>query len=139
MVLCLRRVFHRRAIKYLGVLEHERDRLPTLPPRGTVLCGIGDIEDGDARVISFDGGFPAAEIIVVRRGASVCAYLNVCAHLPLPLNIGSRVRAKDGLMFCDHHYAAFRLDDGVCVDGACRGERLTAVPLAVVQDRVTIA
>jgi nitrite reductase/ring-hydroxylating ferredoxin subunit len=112
---------------------------PAAPKSGTVLCALDEIDDGSARVFSFGNGWPILEIVVVRQESAVRGYVNVCAHLPLPLNIGKRVRTAGQLLFCDHHYAAFRFNDGYCVEGACRGLSLTTVPLRIDDGRVLIA
>ena len=112
---------------------------PHAPPPGTVLCALAEIDDGAARVFRFGDGWQALEIVVVRDGDAVLGYLNVCAHLPLPLNIGDRVRSADHLLLCDHHYAAFRFSDGYCVEGACRGASLASIPVCLSEGRILVA
>ena len=120
-------------------MNEEWERNANAPEPGTALCRLTELDDGGARVFTFGAGWAALEIVVVRQGDAVRGYVNRCAHLPLPLNIGSQVRTADGLLLCDHHYSAYRFSDGLCVDGACPGARLSAVPLGVVDGLVTIA
>jgi nitrite reductase/ring-hydroxylating ferredoxin subunit len=109
------------------------------PPPGTVLCASTELKDRAARVFVFGRGWTACEIIVVRDGRAVHAYLNRCAHLALPLNIDERVRTTDELLLCDHHSAAFRFRDGYCTQGPCAGASLIRVPIILDNGRVTIS
>jgi nitrite reductase/ring-hydroxylating ferredoxin subunit len=106
------------------------------PPPGTVLCAAADLADGEARVVAYGGGMLPKEILVVRDGDDVRAYLNRCAHQALPLNLGRRVRTANRLLLCDHHHAAFRFADGACVEGVCPGTSLIPVPIVVRDGRV---
>ena len=109
------------------------------PPPLTDICAVDELELGAARVFAFGRGWRAFELIVVRAADGVNGYANVCPHQPLPLNIDSHVRATNDLIFCDHHYAAFRFADGLCIEGVCQGESLIPVALTVECDRVRIA
>ncbi len=84
-------------------------------------------------------GRPREAIVVTLHDGSRRAYLNLCRHLPVPLDGGSReFLSPDGrYLVCGTHGARYRLDDGVCVDGPCTGTRLT--PLRIVGDRVVDA
>ena len=42
-------------------------------------------------------------------------------------------------LLCPHHSALFRVPQGECHDGPCRGDRLTAVPLEVSEGVVRVA
>ncbi len=110
-----------------------------VPPAGTAVCALADIDIDRAIVVALGHGRERIELIVVRDAAGVRGFRNVCAHLPLPLNIDSRIYAHENHVHCDHHYAVFRFADGRCTAGACVGESLTAVPLAVDGDLVRIA
>jgi nitrite reductase/ring-hydroxylating ferredoxin subunit len=108
-------------------------------PGGTDVCALADVAIDSAIVVALGAAYGRSEIIVVRDAAGVRGYNNVCPHLPLPLNIDRRIYAHAGEVYCDHHYAAFRFSDGLCTAGACVGEALTAIPLRVVGERVTVA
>lgn len=64
------------------------------------------------------------------------AYLNQCQHLPVPLDGASRefLSADGRALECLTHGALYRLDDGVCFEGPCRGRALRAIELAVEGD-----
>ncbi len=110
-----------------------------LPPRGTDVCALADIDVDRAIVVAVGSGSERTELIVVRDADGVRGFRNVCAHLSLPLNIDSRIYAQKNHVHCDHHHAEFRFSDGRCTAGVCVGESLTAVPLAIEGNRVRIA
>jgi nitrite reductase/ring-hydroxylating ferredoxin subunit len=73
------------------------------------------------------------EAVVVLDGAGVPrAYLNQCRHLPIPLDGGSRQFLTEGQLQCGTHGARYRLNDGLCVMGPCRGASLFTLPVEVV-------
>ena len=45
---------------------------------------------------------------------------------------------RDRYLHCDGHGALFRVEDGVCVDGPCVGERLAPVPVRVADGMVCL-
>ena len=70
---------------------------------------------------------------VVRRGAELFAYEDVCPHRFLPLTYrGSRVLSADRQRLrCTSHGAEFAVVDGRCVSGPCAGTMLARVALTV--------
>ena len=110
---------------------------PTLRA-GTDLCAAADVADGKSRVVNTGRDLP--EVIVVREGERIFGYLNACAHMALPLNLldDFAVGTSQHTLVCDHHYAAFRFRDGVCIAGPCEGESLAAVPLVMRAGRIVI-
>lgn len=71
------------------------------------------------------------EALVMRGGdGRPRAYLNLCRHLPVPLDGGSRrFLAQTGEhLLCGTHGAQFRRDDGMCVVGPCLHLALHALP-----------
>ncbi len=68
---------------------------------------------------------------VVRYEGAPRAFLNRCAHVPVPLDWqpGVFFEAQGLYLICATHGAVYNPASGVCIDGPCRGKRL--VPLAV--------
>ena len=98
-----------------------------------------DIPDGGARLL--DGAGPADPgVIVTRFGAHVRAFRNDCPHAHLPLDlIPARIMARDGRhLLCANHGALFRLTDGLCIQGPCRGRHLPCIELSVEDGLVRI-
>jgi nitrite reductase/ring-hydroxylating ferredoxin subunit len=96
---------------------------------GTLLCELDDVPDGSAKSFWLGEGGDRRGIFVIRRGAAIVAYVNSCPHIGTPLNfLGDRFLDRTGeLILCATHGALFRIADGVCLSGPCRGEALTPV------------
>lgn len=106
---------------------------PQAPAIGTRVGWIDDIAEGGCKEFVFGTGLNAFRMFVVRRGAGCLAYLNLCPHYSLPLNVREdEFLSRDGTqIMCRRHLAVFRIEDGLCVDGACTGSSLEVVPISV--------
>jgi nitrite reductase/ring-hydroxylating ferredoxin subunit len=117
----------------------ERDVELPLPPREgagakglRALCRIDDIPDGDSKGFPPPpGGFTG--LFAVRQGDAVHVYVNSCPHIGTPLDwMPDRFLSADGsLIICATHGAEFRIADGECVYGPCKGDRLEAVMIQI--------
>jgi nitrite reductase/ring-hydroxylating ferredoxin subunit len=99
------------------------------PLRRVPVAGPPKIEAGEVRVVPLgrDARRRPIEALVVRGDdGEPHAYRNLCQHLPVPLDGGSReFLASDGRhLFCGTHGAIYRLEDGYCVGGPCLGSYL---------------
>ena len=63
----------------------------------------------------------------------ILVYINSCPHLGVPLDwVEGRFLNLDGTrIMCATHGAEFRINDGMCVRGPCRGDALTKVPCTI--------
>ena len=108
-----------------------------MPADAPVLGRLPDFPDGTAAPASYrdDGGREVA-VLVVRRGAGLRAYLDLCPHQFLPLTWrGRRVLSADGeRLRCSNHGAEFAVEDGRGVSGPGSACGLTRVPLRVDPD-----
>jgi nitrite reductase/ring-hydroxylating ferredoxin subunit len=100
-----------------------------------------EIRAGTVRAVPIgrDADGYVQEVIVLRDGAGVLrAYHNVCKHLPIPLDGGSRrfLDPSGRFLECGTHGATYRPEDGLCIAGPCEGERLDPVPLEIEGGRV---
>ncbi len=102
------------------------------------LCRLEDLGDGASK------GFPPAPggfagLFAVRRGNVVRVYVNACPHLGLPLDwMPDRFLSADGSrIVCATHGAEFRIADGACLQGPCRGDRLDPV-MARIEDGILL-
>jgi len=93
------------------------------------LCQRDDIEDGGSIGLTAEVGGVPTSLIVVRQGADVFIYTNVCPHIGAPLDFepGRFLNLERDLIQCAIHGALFRIDDGHCVQGPCAGKHLTPV------------
>lgn len=114
---------------------------PNAPPPGTKLCRLDQIADPSGREFVFGWGPAALVIFVVRRGSEVYGYVNVCPHTRAPINWSASTFLDPSrkLIQCATHGARFRIDDGLCTSGPCKGESLTPVPVRLEDGNVVIA
>lgn len=101
------------------------------------LCRVMDIPDGG--VLGLDPPDPDSDgLVLTRNGDAVRAWWNVCPHTGRRMDYAPNLFLyKNGQLTCAVHGASFALaQDGLCVQGPCRGESLTAVPLRVIDGKV---
>lgn len=96
------------------------------------LCRIDAIPDGEAIAVDAVLADGEESLIVLRQGQTVRAWRNVCPHAGRRLDWApGKFLVSRGTLICAVHGASFRTDDGSCVGGPCRGERLRSVAVAV--------
>ena len=79
-------------------------------------------------------------ILLYRDDDEIQAWLNICPHAGRRLDYApGKFLMQDGDLVCAAHGATFRLDNGECVAGPCRGASLKAVPLRYVDGQVCLA
>lgn len=98
------------------------------------VCREEELARGAVRVVrlgSDEYGRPIVGLVLRDEEGRVVAYRNMCRHLPVPLDGGTgEFLSEDGAyLICGTHGAAYRLHDGYCVDGPCKG--LALHPLEV--------
>ena len=106
------------------------------PPPGAVLGRLQELEDGQARMLVWNGTEAADKpfrYLLLRSGAGVHAYVNRCAHFGVPL-----AQKQEQLMFkahtsitCNVHYARYDWQTGRCLGGDCDGEGLLPIPVEI--------
>lgn len=103
------------------------------------LCRLEDIPDGDAIAARVEAPTGACELIVLRQGERAFAYHNECPHQGRNLDYApGRFLVRDGRLICAAHGATFAVDSGDCIAGPCRGSRLAAAPVEVVDGAVVL-
>jgi len=96
-----------------------------------------------------DGGFleveavvegDAESLVLYRLGDQVRAWLNVCPHAGRRLDWapGQFLKSAQGHLVCAAHGASFELEQGDCVAGPCRGDRLRGVAVSVADGQVRL-
>ena len=82
------------------------------------------------------GATRVRSVLVGRAGGAMRAYLNVCAHQAVPLDVGAdSPMSDDGYhLLCHQHGAIYRPTDGYCVSGPCKGDALVGVAIDVRDD-----
>jgi nitrite reductase/ring-hydroxylating ferredoxin subunit len=104
------------------------------------LCALSDIgERGKEICIKAETG-PQWLMLYFREGR-LTAWRNVCPHQGRALNWAPDefLFSPEGQLVCSHHGASFDLQDGQCVAGPCKGDRLTAVDVELRNDWVYLS
>ncbi|GLQ96894.1 Rieske (2Fe-2S) protein [Dyella mobilis] len=103
------------------------------------LCRLDDMPDGEA--MALDVSLPEGEesVILLRQGARVNAWLNICPHAGRRLDWApGKFLISKGMLVCAAHGACFNVDNGECIGGPCKGESLRTVPVQVEQGDVLL-
>jgi nitrite reductase/ring-hydroxylating ferredoxin subunit len=102
------------------------------------LCALADIPDGGSAGFAAKVNGRVIELMAIRRGTAIFAYVNSCPHWGSPLDLypGRFLNHRRTLIQCSTHGAQFRIEDGFCVKGPCLGASLQPVRCAVVGDEV---
>jgi nitrite reductase/ring-hydroxylating ferredoxin subunit len=94
-----------------------------------------DVAAGAVRTVGLapdpDRSFPRRAVVVRDRHGQLRAYLDLCKHLPVPLDGGTgQFLASDRVhLICGTHGALYRPEDGLCVRGPCEGASLDPLDL----------
>ena len=107
-----------------------------VPHAGTRLCALIDLPDDNGLEMVFGEHEPKFRLMLFRQADAVSAWINECPHQKVPTNIWPDVFClsdADGArhLVCEHHWAMFRLSDGLCLQGPCEGASLIAVPVTL--------
>ena len=99
----------------------------------TVICRLDELKDPGSRgmAVMLDGRLQ--DIFVVRQGDQVFGYLNSCPHTGGPLDWvpDQFLDLEEKYIQCATHDARFRMHDGECVAGPCKGDSLAGVPVVI--------
>ncbi len=117
------------------------DEVPGGPPQGSVLCLLSELPTRGSKAFQFRDGTLRYEIFVQRWGDKVYAYRDQCPHVKLPLDYhrGHFLDREGENIQCAHHGARFRVHDGYCFDGPCKGKYLTPVKIVLRGDEILVA
>lgn len=108
-----------------------------LPPGGTVLGALDQLSDPGAAPSPYE----ALPILLVRKGDSAFAYVNVCPHQgrPLCLPSGRTLISEERFIVCPFHGASFAIEDGACAGGPAGKAGLKPVPVHVENGQIIAA
>ncbi len=98
-----------------------------------MLCAMNDLEAGGTRGFSVSVRGDRIDLFLVLSDGVVYAYENSCPHTGGPLDwVPDQFLNLDGdRIQCATHDAQFRIEDGFCVLGPCRGDRLRALETTI--------
>lgn len=105
------------------------------------VCASEDLARGATRSIPLadaPSGMPRSAIVLRDQNGTFRAYVNLCMHLPVPLDGGrGRFFDRDGkYLLCRTHGALYRPEDGYCIEGPCQGMRLERLTVDEANGRV---
>lgn len=97
------------------------------------LCRLEAIPIGSSKGFAADPQACYAELLVVRTQAGVYAYRNHCPHTGAAMEWqpDQFLDYTGTLIQCGIHGALFRIEDGYCLAGPCKGRYLQKVAVAV--------
>lgn len=100
------------------------------------VCDTNTLQDHQTYGFQIDLGNEELDIIVLRQGKEIRAWLNHCPHLGIPLNWQpDEFLSLEGTHIqCSTHGALFTLEEGYCIAGPCRGQSLIALQTEVDAD-----
>lgn len=106
-------------------------------------CVVQDVVAGAVVVVALRRvrEYIPREVLLTRdESGAIVAYRNECKHLPIPIDgMTRKFFSKDGKqLLCALHGAQYRLSDGYCLSGPCRGSSLDAVPVELVGEEVFV-
>lgn len=95
----------------------------------TRLCAVADVPPGGTAALVTELAGKRVQVMAIRKGADVFVYKNSCPHIGGPLDYPpGKFLTDDGRHIqCYSHYALFRIEDGLCVEGPCKDDRLTQI------------
>jgi nitrite reductase/ring-hydroxylating ferredoxin subunit len=102
------------------------------------IASLAELSGGNAIVFTYkQDGIRREGFALLANGKIVC-YENLCRHLPVKLDSGSRhFLTKSGChILCQSHGALYQLETGFCERGPCAGASLIALPYCVKQEIV---
>ena len=101
--------------------------------RKTEIYKLDDLSNADARGLVALVGDKQRNIFVARKGEQVFAYLNWCPHNQgLIDQIPNKFfNADKSFIQCSKHGALFEINNGLCIEGPCEGERLKSLDTVI--------
>lgn len=110
------------------------------PAAGTALCHLDALPPSGTKGFTFGEDVNRFEMFVVWRDGKLNAYVNDCPHAHTPLDFlpDRFLNLEQSHLLCATHGAQFRIADGLCVAGPCKGKSLTPVPVHLVNDTICI-
>lgn len=104
-----------------------------MSPAGSVKPSLifhTDLPESGLAALDVEIAGETESIIVLRDGNRVAAWRNACPHQGRRLDyVPGKFLIDGNNLVCAAHGASFRLADGLCVAGPCRGEHLAALEL----------
>ncbi|MDX1351444.1 MAG: PfkB family carbohydrate kinase [Thiomicrorhabdus sp.] len=94
------------------------------------LANIKQLSNAKTTVVTAESG---QSLVLIKYEEGVRCFINNCPHQDVPLDEAYKIDVNpfEKTMKCSVHDAYFNIDDGLCIDGPCWDESLTAVAIKV--------
>lgn len=99
------------------------------------LCHVDSLGEGEA--LGFDPQqCGQTTVFAIRYRGQIYLWRNRCPHLDTPLNWRRNAffNGSGDKLACFAHGALFEPDSGLCIQGACLGQRLTTLAWAITDE-----
>ncbi len=104
------------------------------------LISRADLPNKQIIVVNADIDGENEAILLYRNNDNIQAWLNICPHAGRRLDYAPGKFLMQGSdLVCAAHGATFRLADGECVAGPCRGASLKSVAVQWIDDQLCLA
>tara|TARA_B100000686_G_scaffold53224_1_gene57439 strand:+ start:410 stop:754 length:345 start_codon:yes stop_codon:yes gene_type:complete len=94
------------------------------------------IQEGTSKGIDINNYY----LFAVKQEGQIYLYWNRCPHLGTPLEWQEDkfLDAEGALIQCSTHGALFRIEDGYCLVGPCKGKKLQRIPFIIENGMIMI-
>lgn len=98
---------------------------------------MADLPTNGATAFDLNLGDDALGIVLLVAEGKISAYHNACPHAGRRLDWApGRFLIENDLLVCAAHGACFRMTDGCCVSGPCKGESLQKIAVIIEHDDI---
>jgi nitrite reductase/ring-hydroxylating ferredoxin subunit len=106
----------------------------------TAICRVDELPASGGREFTLRRAGEEVHVFLLRQGAAVLAFHNVCPHQGRALSYASDqfLFSSPECLVCPHHGATFSLPGGQCIEGPCKGDRLQPVAIRIEGDTVLL-
>ncbi len=103
-----------------------------------IIATEADVTEGKVITFGYRQDGIRREGILLRTKAGLRCYENLCRHLPVKLDSGTRqfLSREKKLILCQSHGALYEPETGLCTRGPCEGASLNVLPVEMREGKV---
>ena len=97
------------------------------------LANIAEVQDDKWYEYTVQTNSGLQSIMLIKNDQKLTAYLNSCPHQGRRMDYAQGQFLTDDLghIICPAHGAEFTVEDGLCINGPCKGQSLVAVHVQI--------
>jgi nitrite reductase/ring-hydroxylating ferredoxin subunit len=121
--------------------SHERRRMERESRAGArIVARVGEMKPGSVKKFRLICQKYRVDAFLINYDGRFHAYVNRCRHMTTPLDfVRYQFFTDDGRhLICMTHGALYDPQNGLCVDGPCKGQSLYSLPVRVDGDDVLV-